>query len=258
MIVEPLRRWRNWQCRSADLIVTPSRRIIPDVVPSSRVLQTEWGADTQRFRPDVTGDIPFVRNPGETIAIFVGAFRAWHGAIHLVRAMHELHAQGRRDIRAVFVGSGPELASVRRAAQPLDTIAFTGALPHAAIPAALAAADIGVAPFDVSAHAPLQHEFYWSPLKVFEYMASGLPVVAPRIARLQQIVRDGQEGVLYDPQDPGGLSSALARLSSGENLRRCLGSAARRRVEEHFSWESHCQALDVAIRAARDAYSHHH
>ena len=41
------------------------------------------------------------------------------------------------------------------------------------LPACLAAADIGVAPFDTAAHAPLSLAFYWSPLKVFEYMAGG-------------------------------------------------------------------------------------
>ena len=47
----------------------------------------------------------------------------------------------------------------------------------------LAAADIGVAPFDVAAHRPLSLGFFWSPLKIFEYMASGLPVVAPAVDR---------------------------------------------------------------------------
>jgi glycosyltransferase involved in cell wall biosynthesis len=257
MIVQPLRRWREWQCRSADIVVTPSRRIIPADVPASRVLQTEWGADTQRFRPDATGATPFARRAGDTIVVFVGAFRVWHGAIHLVHAMHALQTQGRRDIKAVLIGTGPELSTVQHAAQGLDTVVFTGAVPHEAIPAALAAADVGVAPFDVTAHAPLQHEFYWSPLKMFEYMASGLPVVAPRIFRLESIVRDNQEAVLYDPRDPAGLSTAIARLSDDADLRRRLGSAARRRVEDHFSWESHCRALDSAMRAARDAHSHH-
>jgi glycosyltransferase involved in cell wall biosynthesis len=258
MIVQPLRRWRDWQCRAADLIVTPTRRIIPEHVPASRVLQTEWGADTGRFRPDATGEVPFTRQSAETIVIFVGAFRAWHGAIQLVHAMRTLQREGRRDVRAVLVGTGPELTLARSAAQGLDTVTFTGALAHDAIPAALVASDVGVAPFDVTAHAPLQHEFYWSPLKIFEYMASGLPVVAPRLDRLAQIVADGREGLLYDSRDPAGLASAIARLADDANLRRRLGSAGRDRAVERFSWQSHCRALDGAIRAARNAHPHRH
>ncbi len=258
LVVQPFRRWREWQCRAADLIVTPSLRIIPEEVPPSRVLQTEWGADTNQFRPGTAGPIPFTRNPGETVVTFIGAFRAWHGAIHLVQAMRMLHDRGRRDIKAVLIGSGPELTQVQRAAQGLDTISFTGALPHEAIPAALAAADIGAAPFDVSVHAPLQREFYWSPLKIFEYMASALPVVAPQIDRLAQIIRDGREGLLYDPREPASLAAAIARLADDAGLRQHLGSAARARVVEHYSWQSHCRALDRALRAPRHAHSHHH
>ena len=257
MIVQPLRRWRDWQCAAADLIVTPSARILPEHVPSTRVLETEWGADSDRFHPGATGKVPFAKATGDTVAIFVGAFRAWHGAIHLVEAIRELRARGRSDIKAVLIGDGPELNRVRQAAAGIDGVTITGALAHGEVPASLAAADVGVAPFEVSAHAPLQLEFYWSPLKIFEYMASGLPVIAPRIERLSRIVRDGREGLLYDPAEKGSLASALERVSSPA-LRSELGSAARSRAVEHFSWRSHCRSLDRAIRAAHDAHSDRH
>ena len=84
-----------------------------------------------------------------TVAIFAGAFRSWHGAIHLVEAIKTLRARGEKEIGAVLVGDGSELPRVRQAAEGIDTIVFTGALPHDRMPAALAAADIGVAPFDI-------------------------------------------------------------------------------------------------------------
>jgi glycosyltransferase involved in cell wall biosynthesis len=250
LLVEPMRRWREWQCAAADLIVTPSARILPPEVPPGRVLQIEWGADVTRFRPDVRGDVPFSRAATDIVAIFAGAFRAWHGAVHLVEAVRRLRARGRPEVKAVLVGDGPELTRVRRAADGVDGITFTGALPHEQVPACLAAADIGVAPFDVSAHPTLAHEFHWSPLKVFEYMAAGLPVVAPRIPRLESIVRDGQEGVLYDATDPDGLAAAIERLGD-RDLRQRLGAAARDRVVAHFSWGEHCRRLDRAFADLR-------
>jgi len=98
------------------------------------------------------------------------------------------------------------------------------------MPACLAAADIGVAPFDVTAHPPLQLAFYWSPLKVFEYMAAGLPVVAPAIPRLARILGPGHERFLYDAQSPHALADALADLADHDGERRRLGAAAARRV----------------------------
>ena len=251
LLCQPMRRWRDWQCRSVDLIVTPSAKIVPPFVPRDRVLQVEWGADTVRFHPGVAGVVPFARAASDTVVIFVGAFRAWHGAIHLVEAIRRLRAQGRSDIKAVLIGDGPELPAVRRAAEGLDGIVLTGALPHDQIPACLAAADIGAAPFDIAAHAPLAQEFHWSPLKIFEYMAAGLPVVTPRIPRLAHVVRDGQEGALYDPADPAGLALAIERLADPA-VRSALGAAARARAVQEFSWQHHCAMLDHAIRSARD------
>ncbi|MBI1873283.1 MAG: glycosyltransferase family 4 protein [Acidobacteria bacterium] len=244
-LVQPLRRWREWQCRVADLIVTPSARIVP-AGARGRVLEIEWGADTERFRPHASGPAPFEREPDDVIAVFVGAFRRWHGTVRLVAAIRKLRARGHSKIKAVLIGAGPELAAARAEAEGVGGVIFTGALPHDRIPAALAAADIGVAPFDASVHPPLAIDFYWSPLKIFEYMAAGLPVVAPDLPRLREIVRPGQDGLLYDPEDPEGLVNDLARLED-ETLRGKLGGSARERVVTHFSWAAHCQRLETAI-----------
>jgi len=250
LLFRPMQRWRDRLCALADIIVTPSASILPPNTPLARVRVLEWGADTDRFHPNATGGLPFERPSTATVAIFAGAFRAWHGAVDLVRAIRALRTQGRQDIGAVLIGDGPELPRVRAEASGIGNIVLTGALPHDVIPAALAAADIGVAPFNPSAHAPLSLGFYWSPLKVFEYMASGLPVVAPAIERMQALVGQRREGVLYDPAAPGALADALVELTSAP-LRTRLGAAARERAVRDYSWAAHCRALDAAFTDAR-------
>jgi len=246
LLVEPMRRWRDWQCAHTDLFITPSRATVPAWVASDRVLEIEWGADTDHFRPGVPGPAPFAR-PAGTLAVFAGAFRAWHGAMHLVRAVAGLRAQGINDISAVMIGTGPEWAAVRDAAAGTTGIHLTGTLPHDAMPAALAACDIGVAPFDVSRHRSLSVDFYWSPLKMFEYMASGLPVVAPRIPRLARLVEDGGEGRLYDAADPDALAATLLALHRDPAARARLGAAARARAVADYSWRAHCERLASAF-----------
>jgi len=250
LIFRPMQRWRERLCTLADIIVTPSAAILPPATPSARIRLLEWGADTERFHPNAIGKLPFERPSTATVTVFAGAFRAWHGAIDLVRAIRELRRRGRQDIGAVLIGDGPELPRVRAEAAGVGKIVLTGALPHDVMPAALATADIGVAPFNLSAHAPLSLGFYWSPLKVFEYMSSGLPVVAPAIERMLALVGQRREGILYDPAAPGALADALTELTSAP-LRAQLGAAARERAVRDYSWAAHCRALDSAFRDAR-------
>ena len=253
--------------------MTPIAAILPAWVPPARIIETEWGADTDRFRPDVppaaldfpcgaldarsaagtarasglparpdtpgtTGtldpsDVPDAQAAPERriVIIFVGAFRTWHGVHHLLRAMDQLRERGRDAFHAVLIGDGPERprAEAEVRARGLANVTLLGPRPHDQIPAYLAAADIGVAPFDLSAHAPLALTFYWSPLKVFEYMAAGLPVVAPDIPRLRAVIRPDEDGLLYHAARPEALADALERLTVPRDAPRWARRRAPRR-----------------------------
>jgi glycosyltransferase involved in cell wall biosynthesis len=78
-------------------------------------------------------------------------------------------------------------------------------------------------------------------------MAAGLPVVAPSLPRLAQLVGHDREGWLYDPSDPRALDRALVALAD-EPVRKRLGAAARERAVRDFSWTAHVAALDARLR----------
>ena len=254
LLVEPMRRWRDWQCRHADLFVTPQVDILPAWVPPERVVRLEWGADTARFTPDATGAVPSsVRRPGRWWSSPARSARGTARSSWSTRC-GGCASMAATTSHAVLIGDGPELPAVRQAAERIDGVTCVGPVAHEAMPACLATADVGVAPFDVGRHPPLSLGFFWSPLKLFEYMASGLPVVAPAIDRITQLVGDGEEGLLYDADDPAALAGAIERLCDPA-LRRRLGTAARARAVRDYGWDRHCERLVAAIEAGRERRS---
>jgi glycosyltransferase involved in cell wall biosynthesis len=70
-----------------------------------------------------------------------------------------------------------------------------------------------------------------------EAMACATPVVGSKVGGIKTSVADGETGYLVPPKDPEALAGRLARLLSDEVLRDRMGRAARRRIEEHYTWE---------------------
>lgn len=244
-------------CADATSIVAVSEevaaRISGSARTSPRVHVVPNGVDVARFRPDVLPRLPAV--PDTFTVGFVGTLKPWHGVSLLVRAF-DLLARRHSNVRLLIVGEGPGLQPLRDdlARRGLLGISqLTGAVDPAHVPGLLASMNIAVAPYE-------EHtEFYFSPLKVFEYMSAGLPVVATRVGQLAGVIDDGVTGVLCSA-DAEALAAALERLYEDEALRVRVGRAARARAVHAHSWDSICQrVLEIAglrpYEAALEAFA---
>jgi glycosyltransferase involved in cell wall biosynthesis len=232
----PLRRWAVWQCRHSARIITPLHTTVPPEVERGRIVELPWGANVGAFMP-----APAERPPA---LVFLGSFRHWHGVTDFVRAAGLLIEQGFAG-RFVLVGDGPERAEAERLAAPYaGRFTWAGAVEHGQVPGWLAQATVGVAPFNPARHPVLQAAgFFWSPLKIYEYMAAGLPVVTARIPPLDTVVREGQEGALFQPGDIADLARAMRQVAESPE-RAAMGRRARERVVAHYSWAAHCADLE--------------
>ena len=240
--VRPLRLWREKLCREATALVSP----LPDIVPAfarAKTATVTWGANAQAFSPARRSEA--VRRElgvpqGALAVVFSGSFRPWHGVAVLEAAARALRR--RDDIFFILVG-GPRPAEARGYRGRL-----LGAVPYDRMPDVLAAADVGVAPYDTRRLRQLRLGFYWSPLKIFEYMASGLPVVTIARPPLDDIVRAGREGLHVREADPGDLARAIETLAGDAAARVLMGGSGRQRVVERYSWARHCEQLEAVLR----------
>jgi glycosyltransferase involved in cell wall biosynthesis len=121
---------------------------------------------------------------------------------------------------------------------------FTGALPYAEMPGALAAADICIAPFDPCKHPPSAGAGYQlDPLKLFEYLALQKPVVSIQAENIERLFRHEQDMLLVPPRDPGALNAALCRLAADPQLAKRLATSGEAKVRQNHTWASHADHL---------------
>src|SRR5262249_3886498 len=154
---------------------------------------------------------------------FVGGLRPWHGVEALPEVLGRL-ARRHPGLRLVVVGDGPLRADLERDLRGRDlgrAVVFTGSVPHEEVPALVRHFDVALAPY-----ARPGHPFYFSPLKLFEYMACAAPVVAAALGQIAEVVRDGETGLLVPPGDAAALAAACDRLLADAALGRRPGRAA--------------------------------
>jgi glycosyltransferase involved in cell wall biosynthesis len=206
------------------------------------------GVDPERFAAVSAVATRSAKSDALTLG-FVGSLKPWHGLDRLIDAFAVFRHRHPAS-RLLIVGDGPERAACEERAAALKlnrgsdaSLIFTGAVPAEQVPGLLTAIDIAVAPYPPSA------DFYFSPLKVYEYMAAGRAMVASRIGQIDGLIEDGVTGRLYPPGDPDALVEVLDQLARSPDERARLGAAARAKVSAEHSWRSVAQRILARVES---------
>ncbi len=221
----------------AHFIVAPSKFIL------NRMLQNGIPAHKLRYIPNgVAQDrcVPVcdaVNSPDGGYLLYVGRLSPEKGVRALVKA-----GAGCK-IPLKIVGDGPEKDSLQKWANEnrAHHISFLGYQTGAQLRDTIAAAAMVVVPSEWYENASMG---------ILEAMACGKPVIASRMGGIPEQVQDGETGLLFESGNIEALRAAIERLASEPELRRQMGRAARRRVEEHFSLDQHCVHLAELYREA--------
>ena len=239
-----MRRWRERICAHADLIVTPSAAILPPGTPPAKGRSSSNGAPT-----------PTAFTPGRRRPCRSAGRRAWSrsspgpfaaGTARCIssRASASSASAAGATSAAVFIGDGPELPRCATRPRGLDSVRVhrRRAARHGCR-RALAAARHRRRAVRRRRPRPLALGFYWSPLKIFEYMAPGLPVVAPAVDRIPDARRARSRRAALRPGAAGGAGRQRSNSWRTRRSRRQLGAAARRTRRARVQLAAHCEAL---------------
>jgi glycosyltransferase involved in cell wall biosynthesis len=222
--------------RHARVVVTPSRVIARAVEQrgARNVHVVPNGADIPAVTPAKPDDAP------ERYLVYVGALQPWQGVDVLLRAFTRLRDL---DVDVVICSSVPPRRArpLRRLAERLgvaDRVHWRYTVPHGGVGAWLAHAAVSVAPLTAS---PRNIQQGCSPLKVWESMAAGVPVVASDIPAVRELIVDGEHGRLVPPDRPAELARAVRILLEYPERARSLAGNARARIAGNFTW-AHARA----------------
>lgn len=236
---------QHYIVKNSDRIVAPTRFIKNYTtslgISEGKVAVISNGVDTRRFDSDES-DAASLKNDlhlgNEKLCVYCGRLDGWAG-INIILKLCDVAKTKNSNVKFLLVGSG-EGSDVQRG----NLISF-GEIPYEKVPSVLAVADAILIPFpnnEVS-HAA-------SPLKLFEGMSMRKPVVASKVSGIEEVVLDGQNGFLVDPDNIKEWVDKLEMILNSEKLATKVGQNARKTVEQRFEWTFLARRYEEILNAS--------
>lgn len=248
--LEPMLRREMSVVRTADVVLAVTQ-VLADIlcadgVERSRVHVLHNGASASVLEAPRDRSLRDRLAPDDrTVLGFVGFPRPWHGLDRVVRFLARSTELRSRTCEMWIAGEGPAVEPLMALARELGVekrVRCLGVLGRDQIVPFLDAIDVALQPAATR---------YASPLKLFEYLARGVAVLAPRQPNIEEIVRDGSSAILCDPNDDADFERSLERLVTDPGVRERIGRGGRARIDEGgFTWESNARRVIAIAREA--------
>jgi len=233
---------------AADVVVAVSDEVADQVrvqAPGRAVTVVPNGVDAAMFAdlPERADARQHWGLPADAdLLVFSGSLRPWHGLAHAVDALAHLPER----VELVVVGDGPIRTELKARADELGVagrVHWLGQVEHRTVPTVLAACDVALAPY------PALPGFGFSPLKLYEYLAAGLPVVASDLGQLRGLVACGR---LVAPGDERALAAGVLEVLSDPATAQAAAAARIDALAEH-SWARRAEDVVHAVKALQAA-----
>lgn len=205
-------------------------------IAPERIIVLPNAADPEVFNMEkVSPPEAYIGSRGKTIG-FVGGFYPWHGLELLLKAFQIVEAQV-PEANLMLIGDGPMMPAIREMCvrmKLVEKVTLTGHIPHTELPRFLTLFHIGVMP---------DSNDYGSPMKIFEYMSLGKPVVVPDYGPLLDAIEDGEQGMVFPARNVSKLAECLVALLTDEERYQRMSAAARKKIVTKHNWMSNAQSI---------------
>ena len=259
-LVERIEKWGLSHSLAAITVSHPAQDRLRRYGLSVPIHVNHNGVDRQRFpnysreeRQKLKQELGLA---GKTVIGFQGTFKSFHGIDRLRDLM--LWTQGRSDVAWLLIGDGPERESLQEAVSGKTTAVFLGRRKPEEIGTLLSAMDIAVAP-----HSQMAGDFYFCPLKLLEYAASGCATIASQQGDIPLLLAHGKGGEMVRDDDLDSWCQALKKLIDNEQYRAQMGATARNHILSQLTWQDTadrvekilCQVLKIPLEESNDQMS---
>ncbi|MEL6378575.1 MAG: glycosyltransferase family 4 protein [Pseudomonadota bacterium] len=230
--------------RSADLVLPVTGVLAEKVIAAgadpARVHVIQNGVHESLLAPHDGKKIRIRHGVDDRLVLgFTGFVRDWHG---VDRVLDFMAAEPHHNAHLLLVGDGPARSALEAKADHLgltDRMTVTGTVQREDVADTVSAFDVALQPAVVA---------YASPLKLFEYMALGKPILAPSTDNILEILTHDRDGQLFDPEAATGFHQGLRLLCEDKNRRDRLGHAARKTIETRgYLWSQNASRIEDLV-----------
>ncbi|MBP9014367.1 MAG: glycosyltransferase family 4 protein [Smithella sp.] len=239
-----LKRFEHFLYRRASLVTGQSREIVGEIkrqVPEVSTYHLSNGVDVENFSParrDEEVRKSYIRE-GEVGFVYAGLHGLFQGLDQIIAAAGNIDGTS---ARFVLIGDGPVKKDLMQDAksQKLSNVDFHDPIPHRMIPLVIASLDVAVITLKSSIRGAV-------PSKIYEAMASGVPILLVATGEATEIVRNAGCGLIVAPGDIEGLVKAIRELAGNAELRASLGKAGRQAAVSFYDRQQIASRFNDAL-----------
>lgn len=233
----------------SDVIITVSnhfkKHLASAGILDAKIIVSHNAIDPDIFNPEKVINVDIGISRDYMVLGFVGLFVEWSGLESLIHVFFKIHGKFSKT-HLLLVGAGPEENKLRKIITDLGIqhhVTITGKVTHEEVPSYIHKMNICIIP---------KHETYTSPVKLFEYMAMGKPVLAPGYDSIKEVIKNGWNGMLFEPNNNEDLLNVLEEVFKNGDLLKTLGANAAKDVLENYTWRKNALQIEAEIEKIRE------